>query len=84
MSEKKSKCQFCFTTCFLLNRFDSFHFFSYLGKWFNYSIIVFVMILDLNMWKNQIFYIPAEYGQYTGPDHKVFSIPGIFGEPSEY
>lgn len=42
------------------------------------------MILDLNMWKNQIFYIPAEYGQYTGPDHKVFSIPGIFGESSEY
>ncbi|CAL1267183.1 unnamed protein product [Larinioides sclopetarius] len=45
------------------------------GKWFNYSIIVFVMILDLNMWKNQIFYIPNEYGQYTGPNHKVFSIP---------
>ncbi|GFX14752.1 transmembrane protein 117 [Trichonephila clavipes] len=45
------------------------------GKWFNYSIIVFVMILDLNMWKNQIFYIPSEYGQYTGPNHKVYSIP---------
>ncbi|XP_071040319.1 transmembrane protein 117 isoform X2 [Parasteatoda tepidariorum] len=44
------------------------------GKWFNYSIIVFVMILDLNMWKNQIFYIPVEYGQYTGPNQKVFSI----------
>ncbi|KFM69867.1 Transmembrane protein 117, partial [Stegodyphus mimosarum] len=36
------------------------------------------MILDLNMWKNQIFYIPAEYGQYTGPDHKVFSIPDVY------
>ncbi|GIY98455.1 transmembrane protein 117 [Caerostris extrusa] len=47
------------------------------GKWFNYSIIVFVMILDLNMWKNQIFYIPSEYGQYTGPNHKVFSIPDL-------
>ncbi|XP_054712846.1 transmembrane protein 117-like [Uloborus diversus] len=45
------------------------------GKWFNYSIIVFVMILDLNMWKNQIFYSPPEYGQYIGPDHKVYSIP---------
>ena len=35
------------------------------GKWFNYGIIFIVMILDLNMWKNQIFYNPLEYGQYT-------------------
>ena len=25
-----------------------------------------VMILDLNMWKNQFFYVPKNYGQYTG------------------
>lgn len=24
------------------------------------------MIFDLNMWKNQIFYYPEAYGQYTG------------------
>ena len=36
------------------------------GKWFNYGIIFLVMIFDLNMWKNQIFYYPEAYGQYTG------------------
>lgn len=44
------------------------------GKWFNYGIIVVVMLLDLNMWKNQIFYQPADYGQYTGTDHKVHTV----------
>nr|CAD7592207.1 unnamed protein product [Timema genevievae] len=36
------------------------------GKWFNYGINVMVMLLDLNMWKNQIFYDPRDFGQYTG------------------
>lgn len=40
------------------------------GKWFNYGIIVFVMMLDLNMWKNQIIYTPLEYGQYIHPQSK--------------
>ncbi|XP_077423768.1 transmembrane protein 117 isoform X2 [Vanacampus margaritifer] len=44
------------------------------GKWFNYGIIFLVMILDLNMWKNQIFYKPYEYGQYVGPGEKIFSV----------
>lgn len=44
------------------------------GKWFNYGIIVVVMLLDLNMWKNQIFYQPADYGQYTTADHKVRTV----------
>ncbi|KPM11147.1 THEM117 domain containing protein, partial [Sarcoptes scabiei] len=44
------------------------------GKWFNYGIIVFVMMLDLNMWKNQIIYYPLDYGQYVGPKSKVISI----------
>ena len=25
------------------------------------------MILDMNMWKNQMFYKPYEYSQYTNP-----------------
>ena len=36
------------------------------GKWCNYGIIFLVMIFDLNMWKNQIFYYPEKYGQYIG------------------
>ena len=42
------------------------------GKWFNYGIIFLVMIFDLNMWKNQIFYYPEKYGQYIG---KEFLLP---------
>ncbi|MGH0146088.1 UNVERIFIED_CONTAM: hypothetical protein FKN15_035146 [Acipenser sinensis] len=44
------------------------------GKWFNYGIIFLVLILDLNMWKNQIFYKPYEYGQYVGPGEKIFTV----------
>ncbi|KAK8739321.1 hypothetical protein OTU49_003576 [Cherax quadricarinatus] len=48
---------------------------SITGKWFNYGIIFFVMILDLNMWKNQIFYSPAPYGQYIDPvSRHVYSV----------
>lgn len=55
------------------------------GKWFNYGIIVIVMILDLNMWKNQIFYQPEAYGQYTGPDHRVYTVatPSIIATGNE-
>ncbi|XP_043943343.1 transmembrane protein 117 [Protopterus annectens] len=44
------------------------------GKWFNYGIIFLVLILDLNMWKNQIFYQPYEYGQYISPDRKIYTV----------
>lgn len=45
-----------------------------LGKWFNYGILFLVMILDLNMWKNQIFYAPFDYGQYIDSDGKIHSV----------
>jgi hypothetical protein len=46
-----------------------------LGKWFNYGFIVGVMMLDLNMWKNQIIYFPPDYGQYVDPKyHKVYTV----------
>ena len=44
------------------------------GKWFNYGIIFIVMILDLNMWKNQIFYEPFTYGQYTNPEGYIYTV----------
>lgn len=44
------------------------------GKWFNYGILFFVMLLDLNMWKNQIFYTPLTFGQYTGEDDHIYSV----------
>ena len=44
------------------------------GKWFNYGIIFLVLVLDLNMWKNQIFYKPYEYGQYVGPGEKIYTV----------
>lgn len=33
-----------------------------------------VMILDMNMWKNQIFYTPYDYGQYTGPEDRIYTV----------
>lgn len=33
-----------------------------------------MLILDLNMWKNQIFYRPYEYGQYVGPGDKIYTV----------
>lgn len=50
------------------------YFFFNAGKWFNYGIIFLVLILDLNMWKNQIFYKPHEYGQYIGPGQKIYTV----------
>ncbi|KAL9955543.1 hypothetical protein ACROYT_G036881 [Oculina patagonica] len=44
------------------------------GKWFNYGIIMLVIILDLNMWKNQIFYSPFIFGQYTSPEGYIYSV----------
>ena len=32
------------------------------------------MLLDLNMWKNQIFYSPYDYGQYTNPDGRIYTV----------
>ena len=44
------------------------------GKWFNYGIIFIVMILDLNMWKNQIFYDPFTFGQYTDSSGYIYTV----------
>lgn len=44
------------------------------GKWFNYGIIFIVMILDLNMWKNQIFYNPSDFGQYTDSEGFIYTV----------
>ncbi|XP_037087622.1 transmembrane protein 117-like [Pollicipes pollicipes] len=47
---------------------------SFTGKWFNYGIIFMVMILDLNMWKNQFVYVPKNYGQYTDQYRKIHTV----------
>ncbi|XP_045119048.1 transmembrane protein 117-like isoform X2 [Portunus trituberculatus] len=59
---------------------------SVTGKWFNYGIIFMVMILDLNMWKNQLFYSPGPYGQYIDPNSsKVYTVedPVFISEGNE-
>ena len=33
-----------------------------------------VLIFDMNMWKNQIFYEPFPYGQYTDADDKIYTV----------
>ena len=44
------------------------------GKWFNYGVIFIVMILDMNMWKNQIFYDPFTFGQYTDSRGYIYTV----------
>lgn len=41
------------------------------GKWFNYGILFIVIILDMNMWKNQIMYVPVDFAQYTDPEGRI-------------
>lgn len=35
------------------------------GKWFTYGLIGLVLVVDMWNWKNQIRYVPFDYGQYT-------------------
>lgn len=44
------------------------------GKWFNYSIVFLVMILDFNNYKNQVLYHPNYYAQYTDRNYYVWSM----------
>jgi len=37
------------------------------GKWFNYALMFFVLLIDLMMLKNNLFYHPRDTGQYTHP-----------------
>ncbi|XP_035825513.1 transmembrane protein 117 [Aplysia californica] len=48
------------------------------GKWFNYGILFIVIILDLNMWKNQIFYSPFDYGQYVDSEGRIHTVTDRF------
>ena len=50
---------------------NTFHLLFCIGKWFNYGIIFLVMLFDLNMWKNQIFYAPVDYAQSTDEKGKL-------------
>lgn len=64
----------CHLTAVAHSTLQPTHPLSHTGKWFNYGIIFLVLILDLNMWKNQIFYKPYEYGQYVGPGEKIYTV----------
>lgn len=60
-----------------LSSFIHFFFIS-LGKWFNYGILFIVILLDLNMWKNQIFYFPYDYGQYIDVYGRIYTVEDSF------
>uniref|UniRef100_A0A7M5UJW0 Transmembrane protein n=2 Tax=Clytia hemisphaerica TaxID=252671 RepID=A0A7M5UJW0_9CNID len=44
------------------------------GKWFNYGVLSIVMVLDMYQWKNQIYYQPHLYGQYTDSEGSIYTI----------
>ncbi|XP_071100140.1 transmembrane protein 117-like [Haliotis cracherodii] len=48
------------------------------GKWFNYGVLFLVLLLDLNMWKNQMFYQPKDFGQYVDSEGKIHTITDTY------
>ena len=44
------------------------------GKWFAYGLVGMVLLIDTWMWKNQVFYEPLRYGQYTDGRDFIYSI----------
>merc|ERR1711865_658265 len=44
------------------------------GKWFNYSLMFFVLLIDIMMLKNNVFYTPEDTSQYTDPDGYVWTV----------
>lgn len=43
------------------------------GKWFQYGVLFVVMLLDMNMWKNQILYTPVDFAQYVDGEGMIWS-----------
>merc|ERR1740117_1709067 len=44
------------------------------GKWYNYSLMFFVLLIDIMMLKNNVFYTPEDTSQYTDPDGYVWTV----------
>lgn len=44
------------------------------GKWMNFGPLMVIIGFDINMLKNQILYEPSAFGQYTDPEHRVWTI----------
>jgi len=63
----------CVVQCYIMYYTDIL-LYSFAGKWFNYGIIFLVMILDLNMWKNQIFYAPEDFAQCVDEQSKISTL----------
>jgi hypothetical protein len=57
-----------FTNC------SSWLYFEITGKWFNYTLIMILLLLDANNMRLQLNYEPALYGQYVGPDDTIYVI----------
>ena len=44
------------------------------GKAFNYAVIFFVIVLDIQGCISQFYYVPADYTQYADPDGIIYNI----------
>jgi hypothetical protein len=75
----------CFEKC--MNKFKNLkcvrkcsdwigHFFAFniSGKWMNFGPLMVIIVLDLNMFKNQLFYVPVDYGQYVDSTDRIWTI----------
>eukprot|EP00658_Telonema_sp_P-2_P061442 TRINITY_DN50145_c0_g1_i2.p1 TRINITY_DN50145_c0_g1~~TRINITY_DN50145_c0_g1_i2.p1 ORF type:complete len:449 (-),score=106.48 TRINITY_DN50145_c0_g1_i2:109-1455(-) len=44
------------------------------GKWVAYGPLMVILLLDLNAARNQVTYDPVNFGQYPGPEDKIWTI----------
>eukprot|EP00656_Telonema_subtile_P050089 TRINITY_DN6394_c0_g1_i2.p1 TRINITY_DN6394_c0_g1~~TRINITY_DN6394_c0_g1_i2.p1 ORF type:complete len:523 (+),score=107.10 TRINITY_DN6394_c0_g1_i2:93-1661(+) len=44
------------------------------GKWFNYALMFFVLLIDIMMLKNNLFYHPRDTGQYVDHNNQVWTV----------
>jgi hypothetical protein len=44
------------------------------GKWFCYGLLFLVLMLDIHSYNALLWYEPHKYGQYTGPDGRIYTV----------
>lgn len=51
-----------------------FYYISVSHKWLNYGIVIIIFLLDLNILRNQVEYVPLDFAQYTDSSNHIWTI----------
>jgi hypothetical protein len=47
------------------------------GKWINFTALIFLLVLDSNLFLNQALYVPADYDQLVDGNEQVHNVVGL-------